>query len=211
MSVSRALASLPPRGYNNTILHCDGAQWRSQPVPGNYPSSATITSVSALAGDNVWAAGSSFFMKALHYDGTQWSKVPSITGNQWGVSALDRNHVWLVGLKGCIAFFDGTQGQRQDQKANTLRAVSASAPDNAWAVGGEGIILHWNGTGWRRVRAGRQPRRLPDYGSRGRLPHSLVAVAPDDLLTQTSFISSTRRSSQRQVRSEGSSSFLMRR
>ena len=134
-------------GYNNTILHYDGAQWRSQPVPENDPLPATITSVSALAGDNVWAAGATYSMNALHYDGTQWSKVPSITGNQWGVSALDRNHVWMVGLRGGIAFFDGTQGQRQDQKANTLRAISASAPDNAWAVG-NGTILHYNGTGW---------------------------------------------------------------
>ncbi|HBA84476.1 MAG TPA: hypothetical protein DCZ95_10315 [Verrucomicrobia bacterium] len=129
-------------GYESAILHYNGIGWSPQtaPAPG-----LELKSVFAVDEDCVWAV-SIYNVTTLRYDGTSWHAVSDIHGN-FNVSALDCNHVWLVGFYGSISFFDGAQAHRHDQRAYKLMAVSASAPDNAWVVGPY-TALQYNGTNW---------------------------------------------------------------
>lgn len=106
-------------------MHWDGSQWTATPTPilGPLPGDgdSTLYAVKAIASNDVWAAGwqeitgsGQFFgaeILAMHWDGTQWSIVPtpipvaSVGGlsgaNGSHVTAIDgvaSNDVWFVGL-----------------------------------------------------------------------------------------------------------------
>ena len=98
-------------------------------VPSFGTGDNVITSISAVSGSDVWAAG--YFVEGaqhktltLHYDGTVWHRVPSANA-AGGVTAL--------------------------------RDIDASSPTSAWAVGLEyqsdrnryvASTQHWDGTSW---------------------------------------------------------------
>lgn len=117
-------------------LHWDGSGWTKVQTPSPGPS-ATLTAVSAVAPDDVWAVGDELHEQrtqhksrslTMHWDGTTWSRVPS-------PSLL--NHLY------------GTR----------MRAVTVVAHDDVWALGndyysfqpGGTLYLHWDGSRWRRV------------------------------------------------------------
>jgi hypothetical protein len=138
--------------------------------------------VSALAPDDVWAVGTSgggstFYNRTLvqHWDGTQWSIIPSPNPLESGgsvlegVAAIAPDDVWAVGYtdfgSGTILLtmhWDGTQwsivpgANAGENDTDALYSVTALAPDDVWAVGyfwnnfGETgtLIQHWNGTQW---------------------------------------------------------------
>ncbi|MDQ3930362.1 MAG: hypothetical protein M3328_14615 [Chloroflexota bacterium] len=138
--------------------------------------------VSALAPDDLWAVGTSgggsgFFGRTLvqHWDGTQWSIVPSPnpfeTGSSVlkGVSAIAPGDVWAVGYTDfasgtvlLILHWDGTQwsivpgGNIGENNTSALYGVTALSSNDVWAVGyywnsivdSSALIQHWNGTQW---------------------------------------------------------------
>src|SRR5207249_6707083 len=107
------------------VEHWDGAQWRVVPSPDQGSASNGLSSVSAVAANDVWAVGTygnnnlTGQTLIMHWDGAQWSVGPSPNGGQAGTRAP--------------------------------RAVVALAANDAWAVGSYGshaLTLHWNGTQW---------------------------------------------------------------
>jgi len=103
-----------------------------------------LRGVAAVSSTDVWAVGTSssgngpLETVTEHWDGTQWSVVPSPSLPKIGPYPAD----------------------------NFLADVVALAPDNVWATGaattivaGEALILHWNGSSWKIVpNPGANPR-----------------------------------------------------
>ena len=74
-----------------------------------------------------------------------------------GVTAADRQHVWVVGNLGRIAFFDGSKWTPQvSGTPDALHAVSALDTDSVWAVGARGTVLYYNGLSWTSRASGTQ-------------------------------------------------------
>ncbi|HEY1332391.1 MAG TPA: hypothetical protein VGH10_13090 [Actinomycetota bacterium] len=152
---------------NNTeartlALHWDGTSW--SPVPTPNPATAfgsynTLLSVSAIASDDVWAAGwssnpdlNTIQMLFEHWDGHRWSLAQSPTplgSFQFanGVFAIASDDVWAVGddqthspSASLSAHWDGQKWTivptpRFGGGEEALHAVVASGPDDVWAVG----------------------------------------------------------------------------
>jgi hypothetical protein len=142
-------------------LHWNGSTWAQVPLPGGTKS---LNAVTALAGNNVWAAGTDRAGGALvlHYDGSSWSRSPvpplDTTGGGTqsaglaGLSATSASDVWAVGEQNTTGnggipltlHWDGSawsqvptpSAARPDGKPiAALNSVSASSPADAWAVG----------------------------------------------------------------------------
>ncbi len=140
------------RASNVLIEHWDGTAWAISPTP-NYTSIDTqVSSVTALAPDDVWAVGqfapttTSYQTFALHWDGTQWTRVttPSPGPSAWlkGVAAIAPDNVWAVGQSSATAplieHWDGAAWQlvaAPPRGFDSLTALAAVRPGELWAVG----------------------------------------------------------------------------
>lgn len=118
-------------------MHWDGAQWTQIPSPnvpaaGRGNASQGLESVVALASNNVWAAGQSRDGESvrtliMHWDGVQWSIVPTPngpSGDGWlhGIAAAAANDIWAVG-----------------EYSTTGKQPAAAA---------RSLALHWDGASW---------------------------------------------------------------
>lgn len=155
-----------PTGSNNQseplIEHWDGSSWQIQATP-DIPG-GSLRSVSAVAGNDVWAVGTQTYPQTpgvlnyygnpallLHWDGNQWTRY----GEPFGLA-------------------------RTDVIMNGVKAISAH---DVWAVGqtyyngyGGAIAMHWDGTAW----------TASGLSSNGIFPGQLAAVdatATDDVWT----------------------------
>ena len=93
-------------------IHWDGTQWTYFPMPqGPHPGYTYLTGVKATGPNDAWAIGNYTLygendMQLEHWDGTQWSLVPSPAppspGNTQlnGIDATSSNDVWAVGYYG---------------------------------------------------------------------------------------------------------------
>ena len=126
--------------------HWDGSTWTVLDTPSPPPDPLTslpyprLDAVTAIAPDDVWAAGARENVApmkgsntlVLHWDGDRWSVVPTPDVPSKNGTPVDR-----------------------------LVAVSASGPDDVWAAGSYAVdpdqthvptdrvlVLHWDGTGW---------------------------------------------------------------
>jgi hypothetical protein len=117
------------------VVHFDGTIWQSVPSP-NVGKSSAFNGVAALAPNDVWAVGSSGDVSLgptrtliEHYDGSEWSVVPS-----------------------------PNVGPNSMFQSNRLFGITAVSPTDIWAFGsyfaadGSGnqmtLLLHWDGTSW---------------------------------------------------------------
>lgn len=146
---------------NPLTEHWDGAAWTIVPAPQPPGTIVSLGGVSAFASNDVWAVGSVRRGHGVsrtfteHWDGTQWSVVPSPSLAKIGAYAAD----------------------------NVLADVVAIAPDDVWAVGsastivsGEALILHWDGTSWKIVP---NPADNPRFYDANLL--SVTAVSANDI------------------------------
>jgi hypothetical protein len=134
----------------------------------------------AVSPTNLWAVGS-YYAPSLHvaqtliehWDGTNWSVVPSPNvGSEenvlQAVAAVSATDIWAVGRAGAdpntvtlTEHWDGISwsivpSPNPGPHQNRLWAVAAVGPNDVWAVGDSGIslepqltlILHWNGSQW---------------------------------------------------------------
>jgi hypothetical protein len=156
-------------------LHWDGATWTETPTLD--PSLiAGLESVTAIAPDDVWAAGfnSSYPHSTgvlLHWDGHTWSDIdsPVLKGTfLFGIHAVTGDDVWAVGSKNerpIAVHWDGSHWRSVPPRHpapvgdERLLAVSGDAPDDVWAAGysssrtgNHWARMHqrWNGKGWSR-------------------------------------------------------------
>lgn len=168
----------PPFVKRTLTQHFDGTSWSIVPSPN--PDGDIITvlySVSGTSADDVWAVGSTHDNTApsktliVHWDGTQWSVVPSPSPDTQlnellGVAAISANDAWAVGWRGgthdetpletLILHWNGSSWSQVPTPnvpggANQLAAVTAISPTEVWAVGSAGgtpLALRWNGSAW---------------------------------------------------------------
>jgi hypothetical protein len=178
-AVGEVSTSARSAGSQAMVLHWDGKAWSVMDT-GVREQNGTLSSVVALAADDIWAAGSYADKSGtvlqplfMHFDGKAWKEVGAedqIGGTIWGMSAQAPNDIWAVGNFGALtaAFhWDGTEWARVptpnpgDGKGNnTLNAVTVVSSGEAWAVGSysdggtdRSLALRWDGTQWTQVPA----------------------------------------------------------
>src|SRR2546425_297770 len=155
------------------IEHWDGTQWSilSGPNPSAY--SNNLNGVIAISSSDVWAVGnfavsnsSSGQTLTEHWDGHQWSIVPSPNvGSNYNtlssVTAISTTDVWAAGIGNgeLVEHWDGRQWSIVLNTGSTFfTAISAISHRNVWVVGWvlvngnqQPAIEHWNGRKWNRV------------------------------------------------------------
>jgi hypothetical protein len=124
----------------------------------------------AIADNDIWAVGGSNSQPlAVHFDGKNWSAVPTPTINHVatfaGVAAVASNDIWAVGYQSVgssndeplIEHWDGTSWSAVSSpnlsQGGFLQAVTAISTNNVWAVGefdnlSVDLVEHWDGTSW---------------------------------------------------------------
>ncbi len=146
-------------------------EWVQVNSPTPSPGFNGLVGVDALDSDDIWAVGraadinagiGASFTVTMHYDGQQWTTVPSPHPGQFGnwlmgVDAIATDDVWAVGqsneVEGEDSFetltlhFDGQSwtvvpSPNPNPTNNLLNDVNAVAADDVWAVGSVGIW--WN-------------------------------------------------------------------
>jgi putative amidase-like protein len=155
--------------------------WNIQGSPNPtsvYSNPNYLTSVAAVASDDVWAVGyylsgddphtSNWAPLIEHWNGALWSVVssPGVTGGiLYGVAAVSANDVWAVGTSGASTIIEHWNGAswsiisspNPSTSNNVLRAVSAVSANDIWATGNDydqptnatyTLTEHWNGTTW---------------------------------------------------------------
>ncbi len=174
-------------GASTLVEHWDGTTWSIIPSPSPIEYSG-FSGVAAISATDIWAVGSGrepnygnegVGLLIEHWNGSQWSVVPSPTsiGTLNSVTAISTNNVWAVGMTGSgpsaslIEHWDGTQWsivQHPDppERRVELRGVAAVSATNIWAVGSYGsnnfaaatLFEHWNGKKWNIVPGVPKPR-----------------------------------------------------
>ena len=121
--------------FNNVkILRWDGASWIGAPGPDV----GTLNAVEAIAPDDVWAASDTAL---IHWDGTQWSIVPSSTGAK-ALSGLASDDVWAVGT--VIQHWNGATWELNPFTPGAeLLTISALAANEIWVAGEDSIVLRY--------------------------------------------------------------------
>ncbi len=170
--------------YRTLVEHWDGTSWTIVATPnvGNGPNA--LNGIAALAPNDIWAVGyqssspgGATSTLTMHFDGTNWTIVPSpnpggLTSSLAGVVALTDGSIWCAGF-----YYDGTQGRTlflhrvSDEfvvvpgddfqgQGNVLLGIAASAPGDIWAAGYhyptgttdyQGLIEHYDGQRWQQV------------------------------------------------------------
>ena len=171
-------------GENAVTEHWNGSAWSIVPAPNgstnpNGLTASQLVSVAAVSSNNVWAVGwtSTFFnfnsfqgTLIEHWDGSQWTVIPSpnVNGSSQnaltGIAVIDANDIWAVGytLTGnyqtLTEHWDGSQwsivpSPNVGDYGNQLSGVTALASNDVWAVGSSNnytntLVLHWDGSSW---------------------------------------------------------------
>lgn len=128
-------------GTKPLILQWNGSVWSESPLPGNLAGtvSTTLTSITAIAENDIWAVGSlNGKTLTLHFNGSSWSVVNSPNNVTFGtgmnnvlnsVTAVASDNVWAVGT------------------ALYSRVGSAGQPINTYFT----TIMRWDGSRWSMV------------------------------------------------------------
>ena len=149
----------------STIFRWTGAQWTQVPrppivrSPGFNDVSNDLDDIAVVSANDIWAVGwldalnGGQWTLTLHWDGLQWTQIPSPNVNN-------------------------PSGNPYSQR---LESVVALASDNVWAVGfywignvSHPLIMNWNGNVWNIVPAPNGPT------GNGWL-HSIAAASPNDI------------------------------
>jgi hypothetical protein len=193
-----------PNSVPGTLTeHWDGSAWSVVPSPNGTPGYNELYGAAAVSSSDVWAVGyhnianyGSEKTMALHWDGTQWSIVPTrnIGPNAnmlRAVSAVASNDVWAVGLgastsnevgRPLIEHWDGARwtlvrSPRVGRGFGILNGLAALSADDVWAVGthqGSTLIEHWDGTAWAVVPSPEGARAESEL-------YAVSAAGPDDV------------------------------
>jgi hypothetical protein len=151
--------------------------WTIVSSPNPSSTASRLSGVATIAANDIWAVGhqvgDSFENLAMHWNGSQWTVVPtprdnvSPTNIMKKVDALSSNDVWAVGGHeyAYTMHWNGSAwsvvdiGPVPGGNTPTLNDISAISPNDIWAVGEYAsdfgrvstVIMHWNGSAWTRV------------------------------------------------------------
>jgi len=155
-------------GDGSQVDHWNGSKWS---VVRSFP--GTVTSLSVLGPDDVWAfGGASYGQGVFHFNGRGWTEASSTLS---GGSATSDQDVWAFsGTK--VARYNGRTWTETNvaglfpastggHVAPAVTAILALAPNNVFAAGtgwggtggaggGPAVVLHYNGHSWSRVAVG---------------------------------------------------------
>lgn len=151
--------------HNALMEHWDGHKWSIVSHPASQLS-GNLTAISVISAKNIWVVGqylptgndATFQTLAEHWDGTQWSIIPTanITGSNnlfADIKALSASNIWAVGAsqsnnyqssQTLIEHWNGTKwnivtSPNPDPNNNFLSAVTRSPGSTGlWAVGNTG-------------------------------------------------------------------------
>ncbi len=158
-------------GTSALAMRWDGSAWKIVDT-GVRLTDSTLNGVAAVASNDVWAVGSYsdasgtvHLPLALHWNGTDWSRV-AVPGEGvlWSVSAVSSREVWAVGNFGPQSLALGWYGESWTRvpspnpgKSSVLYSVSAQAGE-AWAAGSHydnshdvPYVARWSDGKWREV------------------------------------------------------------
>ncbi len=142
-----------PSAAQTLILHWDGSSWTSVVSPNVAGSGNYLSGVTAIAAADIWAVGSTlveatgYSSLTMHYNGSQWSIVPSpnpSAGNNSlaAVVAVSSSRVYAVGgAQDTVAIsWDGHSWTRVSTPdpgsiSSTLYDVAVAPSGDVWAVG----------------------------------------------------------------------------
>ena len=166
----------------------DGTRWSIISSPNVGMADNILRGVSAVSTNDIWAVGYIIDSNAhnyrgltLHWNGTDWSIVPTVAvgsgGNEFvGVTAVSSNDAWVVGnfgsgrggRRGLTEHWNGTQWTVVENPPtgtdySDFIAVDAASSNDIWVVGNsttvsggnygqENLVEHWNGSAWSIVR-----------------------------------------------------------
>src|SRR2546421_1267902 len=190
---------------NGLIEHWNGSRWRLVPNPNPGTRSYFIKAVSAVSPNDVWAVGFSKDQngnnpKTLteHWDGSQWSIIPSPNVGTdsflLGDVAISSSNVWAVGLgirsSGGSALIEHWNGTKWSVVSSpnvaspfySLGEARAISAHDIWAVGNASdtrnvfhtLVEHWDGTQWNIVPS-------PNVGSNNNFLNSVTTVSVNDV------------------------------
>jgi hypothetical protein len=148
-------------GDQSTILEGHGASWTRQP---DLDSMLDLHGVWGAAPNDVWAVGTRASAgRIAHYDGTQWTLLPTAFGAGLNaVAGSSSTDVWAVGDASSSFHWNGSAWQTVDASAATphpLVAVTATA-GRAYAVTDSTLVIAWDGTSWKPYVAPNAPGAL---------------------------------------------------
>lgn len=170
--------------YRTLLEHWDGSAWSVVTSPNTGAGDNALNGIATSGGNNVWAVGyaapsvgASVATLVLHYDGANWSIIPSpnpggLTSSLSSDVAMADGTIWAGGF-----YFDGTRGRTlllhgdvsgfsvfpgEDfaNEGNVLNGIAASASGDIWAVGYhypsgttdyQGLVEHFDGQQWQVV------------------------------------------------------------
>lgn len=154
-------------GSRTLIEHWNGTEWSIIASPNPGQSYNRLYGVAAIASNDVWAVGSYEGISGkgrtltLHWDGSQWSAVPSpnidsFYNQLYDVAAVSTSDVWAVGSTLMLHWDGKTWGSvPTPPDFCAMNSVSTIASNNVWAVGGTvecGLkVMRWNGQSWNTV------------------------------------------------------------
>lgn len=189
------------------IEHWNGAAWTVVPSANTGATTYGFYGVAVRSATDVWAvgysqasSGAAFLTLIEHWNGSQWSVIPSPSRNAntnllFGVTALSSTNVVAVGYSGdqntvtyqtLIEHWDGNQWQIVSSPnsgvTTKLSGVSATSANDIWAVGWAKrttrfgiypVTEHWNGSSWSLV---------SNTGSAGgvEFEQGIAALTPND-------------------------------
>jgi hypothetical protein len=185
------------------------APYPVQSPPAAVPPIPVVDQVASLSPSNAWAVGEfgpadtgTLVPLIEHWDGTQWSIVPSPAvaggkGELFGLDVLAPDNIWAAGDQNdgplgspgepLIEHWDGSTWTivpaPSAQPTSQLYAVSATGPDDIWAAGDQNnsqtgpqeyhpLVEHWDGSTW-------TVQKLPSIGVAALT--SVYAASPDDV------------------------------
>jgi hypothetical protein len=176
LSISNSLGS-------PLIEHWDGSQWSVVASPNSGSNFSYLVEARAVSANDIWAVGNFttnngvFQTRTEHWDGSQWSIVPSPNVGSHdnflnSVTTVSTDDVWAVGTstnnsntqRTLVEHWNGSQwsvvpSPNVGSHLNALYDVGAVSSNDIWTIGqsvnnsnvAQTLIQHWDGSKWRIV------------------------------------------------------------
>lgn len=187
----------PPKNPHAFLEHWNGSQWCVHPDPYQITGEETvgIRAVAAVSSNDVWAVGEAGHglgqTLAEHWDGSQWSVVPTPPVGQSSrlraVAAVSSNDVWAIGSYEPVNYptglpliehWDGSKWSLVPiflPRFAFLNGITAINAHDVWIVGdgfNSTLTAHWNGVVWAVI-----PSPIPSPGTSSGNPYQLYSVS----------------------------------